>query len=135
MIRKSNKKSKSLFLPKSIVIFLLLTGSWYILFFPEYQLAPLLPIVKMGERSWPLYFFLLDALAIGLLLFIIIQLIKNLLEKNKYILLWLLFISLLIYPLINVFATYDDLTRKYCRTPECTSYIPGPDLKSIRLHW
>lgn len=124
---------------KSIVIFLILTTGWYLFYVPEDSWAHILPIVSMGERSWPLYFFLLDALAIGLILFLFIQVIKLFIKKSKFIFVWAGFMILLIWPVLTVFATYNDLTQRLCRSSDtlgnCKTVLPGPNIKTLQLRY
>ncbi len=125
-----------------VTVFLFLIAVWYILSPSEYSDYHILPIVQMGEHSWPLYFFLLDGIALlatGLYIFI---LISNYRKEGRFSapsLLWIFVGLLLIYPLISVWATYFDLTNKYCKElknhTECVRYFPPPDLRNIRLVW
>jgi hypothetical protein len=104
----------------------------HVLLFSSYGFSRLLPIVHMGERSWPLYFFVLDAITLFLLLIAVIQFFRS---KAKWWLYWVLIVILLFFPLINVKATFSDLNRRLCRDPKCNSYISGPDLSNIDLKW
>jgi H+/Cl- antiporter ClcA len=124
------------------IIFFFLIAVWYILSPSEYSNYHILPIVQMGEHSWPLYFFLLDGLALitmGLYIFLLISNYRRARRSHLRSLLWLFAGLLLIYPLIGVMATYFDLTNKYCEElkngTECVRYVPPPDLKNIRLIW
>lgn len=99
----------------------------YILLFTEYSFDYLLPVVQMGTRSWPLYFFVLDFLTIILSISSLVYIVKT---KTK--LKWLI-IALLIFPLFMITATYSDLTVRYCTTPSCVDYQEPLDLKSIHL--
>ncbi len=124
------------------IIFLFLIAVWYILSPSQYSTYRILPIVQMGEHSWPLYFFLLDGLAliiIGLYIFLLIPNFRKGGRSRLRSLLWLFAGLLLIFPLISILATYSDLTNKYCKKlkngTECVQYLPPPDLKNIRLVW
>ncbi len=121
--------------------FLSLIAIWYIISIPSYSISRMLPIVQMGERSWPLLFFLLDGLvllATGLFLFFIIPSLWKVRPFRVRSFLWLFAGLLLIFPLITVMATYSDLTRELCKehkNQKCVRYIPPPDLKNIRFTW
>lgn len=99
----------------------------YVLLFTEYSFDYLLPIVQMGTRSWPLYFFILDFITIVLTILSLVHIVKT---KTK--LKWII-IALLIFPLFMITTTYSDLTVRYCTTPSCETYQEPLDLKSIQL--
>lgn len=102
----------------------------HLLLFSSYSFSNLLPIVHMGERSWPLYFFILDVITLFLVLVAAIQFFKSRVKRSLY---WVLIVFLLIFPLMNVLATFSDLNSKLCVDPECNSYIPGPDFSNIKI--
>ena len=95
---------------KLVVLSLAFTTVWYLISFgvPYNRLADFLGMVKLDNgHSWPLAFFLMDTLVISLtVLFIIIVFIKSLKKKQFQS---LLLGVLLIYPLITVWATLQDL--------------------------
>lgn len=113
---------------------LLLIAIWvhYLLLFSSYSVYSLLPIVYMGERSWPLYFFILDGITVVL---VILTGIVFLYSKTKKQIYWIFVFTFLIFPLINIYATFSDLNRKLCADPQCNLYLTGPDLKNIELKW
>jgi hypothetical protein len=65
--------------------------------------------------------------------FVLIAVIQFFRSKARQWLHWVLIIVLLLFPLINIWATFSDLNRKLCRDPKCTSYISGPDISNIEL--
>lgn len=94
----------------------------------------------MGERSWPLYFFILDVITLALAFVTISSTIIAAKHKRKDFFLWLFVNLLLIFPLLTgPMATYQDLTQTYCTNLTndniCTSYMPAPDLKAIHFSW
>ena len=96
---------------KQIAIFLILTTAWYLITFvvPYNLLADSLGHVNLGNgHSWPLSFFLMDALVIGLVVAFIYMAIQDLKKKTVKIY-WVLLTLLLVYPLITVWATLQDL--------------------------
>lgn len=99
----------------------------YVLLFTQYSFDYLLPVVQMGTRSWPLYFFILDFITIILTILSLVYIVKT---KTK--LKWII-IALLIFPLFMITTTYSDLTVRYCTTPSCEAYHEPLDLKSIQL--
>lgn len=122
-------------------VFFLLIAVWYTLTIPQYNIYRILPIVQMGERSWPLYFFLLNGLVLfttGLFFFLIIS---NCWRGGRFhvrSLLWLFAGLLLIFPLFTVKVTYSYLTGKLCKEHKdvkCIRYVPPPDFKNIRFTW
>lgn len=104
-------KHMNIRLDKSLVLFLLLTGIWYLIIFfvPYNSLADSLGQVNLGHgHSWPLSFFLTDALTLSLTIGFIMLVIQGL-KKKTLKLYWVLFAVLLIYPLVGVWATLQDL--------------------------
>jgi|SRR6185369_2866873 len=94
---------------KLVTILVILTIAWYLISFliPYNTLANSLGIVKLGNgHSWPLLFFLMDTLVIALTVVFVVILIR-VLKKKQYQ--WLLLGVLLLYPLITVWATLQDL--------------------------
>lgn len=118
-------QQRNTFLPAALVVH-------HLLLFTSYGFYRLLPIVHMGERSWPLYFFVLDGLTLVLVLVAIAQFFRSKVKEPLY---WFLIILLFLFPLINVWATFSDLHRKLCGDPQCTSFIPGPDVSKMELKW
>lgn len=90
-------------------LFFIITAAWYFIIFliPYNTLANLFGIVNLGNgHSWPLSFFLMDSLVIVLIaIFVIISI--SALKKKQYQ--WLLLGVFLIYPLITIWATLQDL--------------------------
>jgi hypothetical protein len=126
------------FLRYTKIVFLFLIILWYILSIPSYKIYRILPIVQMGERSWPLYFFLIDSLALVATVFWIVILISRYNQKKRFSLWWILLGLLLIFPIKAVYSTYSDLTVKLCKEwdgQNCIQYVPPPDLRSIKFVW
>ncbi len=94
---------------KQVTIFLVLIIAWYLISFliPYNTLANSLGIVNLsGGHSWPLSFFLMDVLVIiSTVLFIIV--VMQSIKKKQFQ--WLLLVILLIWPLITVWTTLQDL--------------------------
>src|SRR5437660_1278901 len=106
------------FLKNKVIVFILLIVGWSILYLPEYAIYRILPIVRMGERSWPLYFFLVDTFALFTAGFFAFLLISKCWKNGRFSvrgLLWLLLGLLLFYPLYMVYISYNDLTAKLCK--------------------
>ena len=121
---------------KSAFLYLLLM--WNILYLSSYTIYRILPIVQMGERSWPLLFFLVDALALVIAVFWLFILVSDYEKKKQISYEWLMLLLLLIYPLFTVYTTYSDLTMKLCKKWEkesCIQYIPPPNLKVVKFTW
>ncbi len=123
---------------KQVFTFIILALIWYILGFTSYDVYKILPNVKMGEyHSWPLYFFLIDIFAtFGLIIFYGRIVWTN--RKSKHIFFYILLGLLLIYPLLIVHATYDDLYSSFCLKLDpinynCLKYRPPPDFRNISL--
>ncbi|OGH38539.1 hypothetical protein A3F59_02025 [Candidatus Roizmanbacteria bacterium RIFCSPHIGHO2_12_FULL_38_13] len=124
---------------KQITLFLLSSLAWYFLAWTEYDYEKMLPQVHMGAyNSWPLYFFLIDTFAIGLVLFYGSILWVN--RKSKQLFRYVLLGLLLLYPLLLIYATYDDLYSRVCIKLDpvarnCKEYRPHPDLSNIYFEW
>lgn len=124
---------------KRLVIFLILTLIWYVLIWSAYDYEHLLPQVQMGKyNSWPLYFFLLDAFGLGLVAFYASILWRR--RNTKGFILYILLGLFMLYPLLMVYATYDDLYSSVCLKldpvmHDCVKYRPPPDLGNISLKW
>lgn len=94
---------------KQIIIFLTIVIAWYLVsfFIPYNTLANSLGVINIGSRqSWPLAFFLMDGLVLVSTALFVVILIRAL-NTRQYP--WLLLGILLLYPLITVWATFQDL--------------------------
>ncbi len=94
-----------------VTVFLVLTIAWYLISFliPYNTLANSLGIINLGHgHSWPLSFFLMDALVITLTITFLVMAVQGL-RKKALKLYWVLFIILLYYPLLSVWSTLQDL--------------------------
>lgn len=112
---------------KMDLVIIIVIAIQYVLLFTEYSFDYLLPVVQMGTRSWPLYFFVLDFITIILTILSLVYIFKT---KTK--LKWII-ITLLIFPIFMITVTYSDLTVRYCTTPSCVAYQEPLDLSNIRL--
>lgn len=117
---------------KAFFLFIII---WYSLLVPSYYAYGIMPIVHMGQRSWPLYFFLMDAFALISAVFVILIITIDYYKRRRLSSEWIILILLLIYPLVTTYMTYVDLTTKLCNTYACKSAIPSPDLRSIYFSW
>lgn len=92
-----------------LVIFFVLVAIWYSItyFVPYNVLANSIGIVDLGRNhSWPLAFFLMDALALVLTVLYVIIMVHYGKKKQYY---WILLGILLVFPLRAVMATLFDL--------------------------
>lgn len=92
-----------------LAIFLVLTLIWYLIYLliPYDRFANFLGIINLGNgHSWPLSFLLMDILAIALAILFVFIVVQRLKKKQFR---WLFLGMLLIYPLITVLATLQDL--------------------------
>jgi hypothetical protein len=109
-----------------------------ILYATSYHIYRILPIVQMGERSWPLYFFLIDDLSLIGVIFLIVRISLNT-QKSRYFLVQLVLLCLLLaFPVVSIYITYSDLTGVLCKESirqKCIHYVHAADLRNIKFTW
>ena len=95
--------------------FYVLTATWYVCnLLPSYEFQlDILPIVHIGSHSWPLYFFVMDAITLISLILLAIILYTEYHRNDRLDIESILTPSLLIYPLINLYASIVDLTTRF----------------------
>lgn len=118
---------------KALFILFFLEFVWFGLWRTSYEWMHILPYVKMGEKSWPLYFFIIDLLGLLLIIAVILFFVKSFKIRKTPV--WIVPLILLFLPILIIYSTYHDLTRKLCTTGTCEEYLPGPDPSKIELVW
>lgn len=115
------------FQEKKLVSFLLFFN--ILLFLTSY--LPSFGVLELGERSWPLSFALLDVFSLFLIVWVVVQFLRAKKKSRQ----WLFVLVLLIFPLLNLYATVHDLYRPLCRDPKCAAYVGPPDWGRVRIHF
>jgi hypothetical protein len=102
--------TKSLNISKLIYVFLII--AWYVLssLAYRYEIYNWLPVVSIGRKSWPLSYFLSDALALIAIVLWAFIFTTDYRKRKSLSLTWIALGLLLIVPAIIIYATYLDLT-------------------------
>ena len=96
---------------KQTVFFLILTAAWYITgsLIPYNKLAASLGFINLDKgHSFPISFFLMDAVVICMTVTFFVMVIQGI-KKKTLKFQWVIFGILLIFPLFTIWTTVQDL--------------------------